>query len=227
MKIISNFKDYYDSVAYAYGGGDPKIVYVRRDLADNTQTTFVKKSELKMTSLFDYRTWAQRSAGPLTDSIPTYLCIAGKSFLLLTKLGSHEPLFYRSVDGAEQYVNDRYAAHRWYAHDLVVDDMFNGKKEHPELVAICQALKQPVFQYTIRVADDGKRQFVVFNKIPNLSKMGIAKFYPPEMLYQDLSYFMGNTINGSPDIDPPVLVSNKDRIIQHGFDIKTSFRGKR
>ena len=31
MKIISKFRDYYDSVAWTWGGGDPKIRYERRD----------------------------------------------------------------------------------------------------------------------------------------------------------------------------------------------------
>ena len=32
MKIISKFKDYYDSVAWTYGGGDPKIRYERLEI---------------------------------------------------------------------------------------------------------------------------------------------------------------------------------------------------
>ena len=32
MKIISKFKDYYDHVAYMYGGGDPKIIYDRKPI---------------------------------------------------------------------------------------------------------------------------------------------------------------------------------------------------
>ena len=35
MKIISKFKDYYDSVAWTYGGGDPKIRYERREIEES------------------------------------------------------------------------------------------------------------------------------------------------------------------------------------------------
>lgn len=34
MKIISKFTDYYDKVAWTYGGGDPKIRYERHDLPE-------------------------------------------------------------------------------------------------------------------------------------------------------------------------------------------------
>ena len=32
MKIISKFKDYYDFIGRKYGGGDPKVVYKRREI---------------------------------------------------------------------------------------------------------------------------------------------------------------------------------------------------
>ena len=43
-------------------------------------------------------------------------------------------------------------------------------------------------------------------------------------MYQEISYFIGNTMNESPDIKPPVEISNKDKISKAGFDLKNSFR---
>lgn len=37
MKIISGFKDYYDYVAFMYGGGDPNLVYLRTKVANSKE----------------------------------------------------------------------------------------------------------------------------------------------------------------------------------------------
>jgi hypothetical protein len=47
---------------------------------------------------------------------------------------------------------------------------------------------------------------------------------PATQMYQELSYFMGNTIKEHPDTEPPVEVSNNCKIINAGFDLKQSFR---
>jgi hypothetical protein len=64
-------------------------------------------------------------------------------------------------------------------------------------------------------------------EIPILAELGLPAIYKAEQLYQDLSYFMGNLMQPSPDLQPPVEVGDKDRIVQHGFDLKRSFRHRK
>jgi hypothetical protein len=66
----------------------------------------------------------------------------------------------------------------------------------------------------------------VLPETPRLGDLGLAKKIPPERIYQEISYFVGNTLLKSPDIEPPAEVSEKSRLVQRGFDPKTSFRGK-
>ena len=59
---------------------------------------------------------------------------------------------------------------------------------------------------------------------PVLKEMGMSALISPEQMYQQLAYFMGNTMHPSPDTQPPVEVSNRDKILAAGFDLRQSFR---
>jgi len=67
---------------------------------------------------------------------------------------------------------------------------------------------------------------VVINPVvPNLGKLGFPAFMPPEVAYQEIAMFLGH-MRDNPDQNPPINVSDRDRLIQKGFDAKASFRGK-
>lgn len=85
----------------------------------------------------------------------------------------------------------------------------------------CREVKSPVF-YVRTVG----RHCSIPVRLPVLAELGFASVVKPEQMYQDIAYFVGNTIFTNPDIACPVIVSEKDRIVGHGFDLKTSFRGK-
>lgn len=106
-------------------------------------------------------------------------------------------------------------------------------------IAISRAVNSPVFT----IMGTGYRQvnnsgiYVQLRKgveghvsveriIPNLGSLGFAPLVPAERMYQEISLFVGNVIKESPDIKPPVEVSDKVRLVQRGFDLKSSFRGK-
>jgi kynurenine formamidase len=59
-----------------------------------------------------------------------------------------------------------------------------------------------------------------------LADLGLPRIYDAQQLYQDLSYFLGNQMHENPDTKPPVNISDKDRIAQHGFD-QQSFRHRK
>ena len=235
MRIISRFKDYYDHVAHVYGGGDPKIVYARKNLREPEgvipgfggyfpDLRFLARTELHVPYIFGLRSerYWHPADSKWASCYGSYLCVAGKVFLLIAN-GSADPVFYKSLDGAEDYVKNVRAVQHMF-------DQFDGTKVFPEMVELCRKVDAPVFRFTVhhapRDASDGQRLVSIKSEVPVLSTMGLAKFYPAETIYQDLSYFMGNTIHGSPDLDPPTKVSDKDRLVQRGFDVKTSFRGK-
>jgi hypothetical protein len=46
----------------------------------------------------------------------------------------------------------------------------------------------------------------------------------PQQMYQDLAMFMGNRMKDTPDVQPPVELNNRQKIVKAGFDLIQSFR---
>ena len=115
----------------------------------------------------------------------------------------------------------------FYKRDL---DRINGYTFHnvfnQEFVEISKKINAPVFVVEYYGFPQGsKNKFVgIGKKVPNLGELGLASIYPAEQLYQDIDYFLTNTIKDSPDTMPPVSMTDKEKIESHGFDNKVSFR---
>lgn len=82
--------------------------------------------------------------------------------------------------------------------------------------------KQPVLEF-----DYGAGGLCVSNLVPKLGELGFASIIPAETLYQDIEWYFANVIYHGVDINPPVTISDTDRITQHGFDLKQSFRHRK
>lgn len=219
--IKSQFKDYYDHVAYIYGGGDPSIQYIRNRL-----------------SPLDYSDGSVRSQ-PITvpskgiPKLPQYeyflnyyykwLAVCGKLYLIIqTQLpipnGKSEYILFSEKD-----------------HPVLWDDVYkNRKRRSPygsrydsigqfseNVLELSRKLNAPVFSF----GHSFKEGCVdVDSEIPILGKIGFASIMSPEQLYQELSYFMGNVIKESPDVMPETKMTDKEKILGHGFDNRISFR---
>lgn len=59
-----------------------------------------------------------------------------------------------------------------------------------------------------------------------LNYFGLTKIFDGnvEQLYQEISYCVGNTIKNKNE--PPIAISDLDKVVQHGFDKKVSFRNR-
>ncbi len=219
MRIISSFKDYYDFVAHKYGGGDPKVVYVRNRLKENqvnVKEPNVPHDDNGFGIIYNI------GNRQLTQSW-AHLIVAGKMYLLTRPNEfynqSEQNYAYKvkSPEEAEEII--KLGRPGWKR-----TSKFNRYGiELPFLVDYCRQVGTPVF---IVESNGFKRTLHIKEHIPNLGKMGMASLIPAEQMYQDLAYFMGNTMNPSPDIKPPVEVANKYKILAAGFDLKTSFRNR-
>lgn len=233
MKIISRFKDYYDYIPQCYGGPDPKVVYVRKNLKEPEDIGFgttidhglkvVVKTDLIQPSSYRFHK---------DDSLHfKLLVVAGKVFAIYADMSVSNVVKYKLVDDLNQDEIGRYFAKKYnfYARGshLTYDEAVRGVFRE-DMLQLCKTLKAPVFTIRsferIRNNSDGKSIVTIDGVVPNLSEFRLANVYPAEQIYQDISYFMGNLINDSPDLAPPVKISDKDRIIQYGFDLKSSFR---
>ena len=100
--------------------------------------------------------------------------------------------------------------------------------ERPFLVNLCRVVGSPVFAFEV-MNTYGRRgaskvQVRIAGQCPILQEVGMASAIPASQMYQDIAYFVGNTMKACPDTVPPVDVSNREKIIKAGFDLKSSFR---
>jgi len=229
MRIKSKFKDYYDYIANMYGGGDPKIVYARDRINQLHDTgymqydlgfyvpDFPKIRELPVTRHYrDYDGWSFK-----------WCVIAGKYYLLVGNTGiGGWTLFTKDHSTAPMVLRKRY--HLLSDEFVNPEEYFAPKEASPELIELSRIVNAPVF--VIRGVQwmwkEKKYSLCVNSNIPILNDLGFASVIPAEIMYQDISYFLGNIINPSPDMmpEPDPAMTDKERVLSHGFDLKTSFR---
>lgn len=244
MIIQSKFKDYYDYVAFQYGGGDPRVVYARKPL---TITPEIRKEFNKefYTEYYELRARLVEESSTCEFGLSTVL-FCGRLFYIaetkeefrggknnwqlltpsfLDSLRNGEYTVERNGDNFKRInakeVNWRYNTFR----DYYVRKAYNQLKPLSEQPVIPWVLQlHRFFGAPVLQSSDGVCTSSPVKEIPILSRLGFAAHFPAEQVYQELALFMGNTLNTNPDITPPAKVSDKDRILQHGFDLKRSFR---
>lgn len=236
MKIKSNFKDYYDFVGHQYGGGDPMTTYARDRIAPPKR--FCASGDAIESGV---TVTVSRFPGILkTHSIGGYRCsvlaCAGKGYLVVKKW----PDLYSAPVREDEF---RILSRNEHP-DLVeaiekgtrIQSLLNERARTVEdylgvpsegFVEASRALNAPVFMIEHVSAANNGVTLHVSGKIPVLANLGMSARVAPEQMFQDLEYFIGNVMRVSPDLAPPVVVADKDRIVQHGFDLKTSFRTRK
>jgi len=233
MIIKSNFRDYYDHIAHIYGGGDPKIVYVRpykQNIADQIDIRrefirYAQQGHRYYTTLDDQ--WKTRcdSVGNAYDLYGSYFdgrndynpevrgIVVGDIFFTQIKMKSDEP--YRLVKKSD-IKEPKYS---WWGKGPQYSDYINHKDE--TLIALCRIVGSPVFMFNTY-----RNSIIIHDMTPKLGEIGVASFISANEMYQHLSYFVGNVMKESPDMMPEIKIDDKYKIMGHGFDLKTSFRGK-
>ncbi len=124
-----------------------------------------------------------------------------------------------------QYIAEEKAAKK----ELLVNPARIEGFQSEALIYVSRQIKAPVFTFTTKTDKDQRDIVVVDPKVPMLQAYGMNELFPPEMLYQELAYYVANTINESPDVQPAGKppMSDKEKITSHGFDLKQSFRHRK
>jgi hypothetical protein len=212
MIIQSSFRDYYDFVAKLYRGGDPKIVYVRNEMKKNLE---IEVTNCPFVDLYGYETTKERM-----EHEYAYLVVAGKLYLLSRPRYTEKNFVIVSPD---QVLKDKSKLRFWSRQCSITFG-----KEHQFLIDLSIKIQSPVFIInTVQRNRDNKSLIFINKHCPRLDLLGMASLISPYQMYQDLSYFIGNTMKVPPDTAPPVQLSNRERIIKAGFDLVTSFRHRK
>jgi hypothetical protein len=216
MKIFSKFKDYYDHISHIWGE-DSRVVYERHLLNDFSQIYFNDDSKIEKEGDFDLD--LRISIHRLHDYDFRWLIVCGKRFLLFrTSKYPKTQIWtaYKNSTEVEKYLNLlKGKRSRWEVNPKKTPEYYMGEFSQKNL-DFCIKHKSPV---VVIENDRFTTDSPILGDIPNFVSM-----YPADQIYQDISYFMLNQINGSPDIDPPVVLDDKFKIEYAGFDKKYSFR---
>lgn len=233
MKIQSKFKDYYDYVEYLYSqeGGDPSNTYVRKELSqpDQPDSSNVYVTVNETDNIPDVP--RQRNYEEILPWAFKWCSVCGELYLLVSKICLTPE--WRLVTEDHPSLSQVYSGHssRWFE-EVKMGEIIGVPNK--SCVSVSKQLHAPVFiietiqsQPWLRGLRGLKKspQVAVSREIPNLGKLGFASVTPAEQMYQNISMFMAS-LRDSPDSIPPVNVSDKDRLVQKGFDAKISFRGK-
>lgn len=232
MVIQSSFKDYYDFVANQFGNGDPRVVYVRKRLApqkncgnmiyeSNLQIEIEGDSPLlDLTNMFCHHQ---------QDVQTVFLVVAAKLYRMTQPgMGMYRSCFTNvnnfKVQSPEETAEIT-KKKRWYW----ARHSFPYGIEQPFLVDLSRQIQAPVF--VVREACGLRKSsntcITIAGQCPILQAVGMPTLIPPTQMYQELAYFVGNTLLSAPDQQPPVEVTNRQKILKAGFDLTQSFRHRR
>lgn len=237
MKIISNYKDYYDAVQ-AYGV-EQDIVYKRfqESVEISTNIGYGECSPLEEIYL--------NSKGLKNHYIKasdTTVGFCGKLYKGLIfreykdkKLIQTE-VFYQLED-VEKYLKKLQTQHRkisviqsWYEPGLLdslryidFQEFFEPNKSPKENTAIFQEIQAPIFVLENNIyhnSEDSKKIQVIKN--PNLKDLGFYRVMESYLCFQEIGQFLGGVLVIKENIDSKL--NDLDKVKQHGFDEKYGFR---
>jgi hypothetical protein len=227
MRIISQFKDYYDFVAYLHGGGDPLITYNRHRLVPLRQsygslmtgTLSIEQEGVRQAEV-DYSYVRHPST-----AYYKWLVVCGRYFLMVQLIGESDWNIFSEKLHPHQWKN-KIGRTTWDNPVKTTPEKYLNCPGGPELIELHKKVGAPVFTYSTRF--NGRKMIAeIDGEIPNLGEIGMAPLVAPEIMYQDISFFVGNVLKVSPEQMHPSPMSNKDKISSHGFDLVQSFRHRK
>lgn len=202
MKIISNYKDFYDYIQGKYGQDDKVILnriteIGKRDGKGNF--TFKKQSFKLPDTQFDGRVYT--------------FYFFGEEMIILTE---YKGKLYTEEELYNMWIWRDY----WSGEMRVIPENKRKKDRKPfkptewskSMIGINKTLNCPI---VLCLGNNSPHTYI---KYPNLSLFKMGSYLDPESIYLNLY----NWLTQEPD--PPKEITNKEKILSHGFDLKHSFR---
>lgn len=212
MKLIGNGKkDYFDYLIHQYGE-DPLVVLDRRPIGEFVNLGSVsyykpkqvdKKYHMSCGILRKDHKDRQRQDKYISD----FLILNGKSYPL-AKVGTK----YELINEENCVItNSRYFSIK----DETVYDYYTPKEE-----TLLIELSKEINRHCFIIRDVCS----VSGEFPCLSAIGIPSIKTSQEVYLETVDFIAKHFAKEGEVSVPQ--TNKEKIVGHGFDLKTSFRGK-
>jgi len=221
MKIISKFSDYYDHVAGWYGNDEAGPVYPRKDTDDRELGRELEASVRDgVTNLIRRGMyWDDRSS----QYRLSLLVVIDRAWVVARPYSDNTAFLWK--DWVESNPVKKGARGWWWQNEM--DD----GKQKAFLLKLSKVVGRPVYEVELSRTYDNKLRGFALNIVgrpPILSQIkGFASKYPAQQIYQDIEYGIVNLLNDSPDMAGPTAITNNEKIVSHGFDLKQSFRHRK
>lgn len=221
MRIISNFKDYYDYVQNIYGIDHSitfnrinKKVLFKTKLPKYFYNTFeedytINKKNNQKIYFFDGIN--KQDIVHIKETI-RYLILCDKIYRIKNIIETdykNKQTKYVQFQDSEDYVVTKYN----------LDDhklLYQFAKEQK---CVCAVL----YGFEIMETTNGCDEFFKIELNPNLGSLNLIQLMSPEEVYQKIEQYLINQKTN----EEIISVDNNTKIIQAGFDLKTSFRKRK
>lgn len=222
MRIISKFQDYYD-ISMAYGQ-DENLVWVR-----NTEEIPMNHLDLRIKKSW-FSNYHLNTRNKLCDVDVTFLAFCGKLYPIHT--GKTRVSRYSSVVDVTLHTNSvdemKEAFTRFTGEDLKYadKDQFPFWMSKVEIVAFHDWLKKPC--HDLHTKFDCPVLLLTEKKVIKCPKLLDFKFQRVKdsfTAYQEISMYISGVMGQQQN--PTVTISDKSKILKHGFDPKYGFRKRK
>ena len=222
MRIISKYKDYYDYMEYL--GIDEKVRFERHTVDYDVELifNFPKRDHLHLEELMR-EGWNQRR-----PSLP-WVIFCGKKYYIPVRRRYPNDRTYKSdmLDACtiqeciERWNGNRESWDRWEPFNVEMFEPQDLKWEcnYPIVTNMMKCSERYTYNNKNPEPEWWQVRSTSLTVYPILAKIPtIQDRIPPQEAWQKLSMFLASQ---EPDM---VDISNKDKILQGGFDLKSSFR---
>lgn len=218
MKIISKFHDYYDPIAKTKGV-DTLIQYRRET------DTYQDHETQKFVESLDLPSVMGQGHNPYDISM-TIIGFCGKIYPCMkyeeyTKTAYSSPMisktqYYYDIPTIDALIKGRKTHSRWSWMSRYRNKDYKETLKSQALYDRFMSYRAPVVRFGITPG----QPWVVVN--PQLKEINFARCVDPFTAFQEIEMYISGVL-GAPT-KPMVQISDKHRLLAHGFDAKTSFR---